>query len=116
MRLSSISSREGGLGASGIGGRQSLALQSPRLDQQDDIQLSRMRVLTISVSPSPPTIHPPSIRSHCSFRPQSCAPLTVDYILFLTREVTLELNPNEVSDARYVSEEELKEMFEDESE
>lgn len=37
--------------------------------------------------------------------------LTVDYILFATKDVTLDLNPNEVSDARYVSASELKTMF-----
>jgi isopentenyl-diphosphate delta-isomerase len=39
--------------------------------------------------------------------------MTVDYILFATKDVTTDLNPNEVSDARYVSATELKEMFTD---
>jgi isopentenyl-diphosphate Delta-isomerase len=38
---------------------------------------------------------------------------TVDYILFTIADVTLEPNPNEVRDTRYVSAAELKEMFED---
>jgi hypothetical protein len=37
----------------------------------------------------------------------------VDYILFATKDVSLDPNPNEVSDARYVTEKELREMFED---
>jgi isopentenyldiphosphate isomerase len=40
----------------------------------------------------------------------------VDYILFATLDVDLELNPNEVSDARYVSKDELEAMFSDSSE
>jgi len=41
----------------------------------------------------------------------------IDYILFIkpTAEITLNVNPNEVRDARYVSQEELKAMFEDDS-
>lgn len=39
---------------------------------------------------------------------------TVDYILFATKDVDLDINPNEVSDARYVTESELKTMFENE--
>lgn len=39
----------------------------------------------------------------------------VDYILFATLDVDLELNPNEVSDARYVSKDELEAMFSDSS-
>ena len=41
-------------------------------------------------------------------RTDCCA---VDYILFTQREVDLEINPNEVRDAKYVSAKELKEMF-----
>jgi isopentenyldiphosphate isomerase len=37
----------------------------------------------------------------------------VDYILVATKDVTYDLNPNEVSDARYVSLEELDAMLED---
>jgi isopentenyl-diphosphate delta-isomerase len=37
----------------------------------------------------------------------------IDYILFATKDVTLDLNPNEVSDARYVNEQELRAMFDD---
>ncbi|KAL7421840.1 isopentenyl-diphosphate delta-isomerase idi1 [Cryptotrichosporon argae] len=37
----------------------------------------------------------------------------IDYILFATLDVTTELNPNEVSDARYVSMAELDQMFSD---
>lgn len=37
----------------------------------------------------------------------------VDYILFSTLNVDLELNPNEVSDAKYVSKSELEDMFVD---
>jgi isopentenyl-diphosphate delta-isomerase len=39
----------------------------------------------------------------------------VDYILFCTLDVTHELNPNECSDARYVSKAELQAMFADDS-
>lgn len=39
----------------------------------------------------------------------------VDYILFLTNDVTVNANPNEVRDYKYVSKEELKQMFEDTS-
>lgn len=35
----------------------------------------------------------------------------IDYILFIKADVDLEINPNEVSDVKYVSPEELKEMF-----
>jgi isopentenyl-diphosphate delta-isomerase len=38
----------------------------------------------------------------------------VDYILFCTLNVTLEPNMNEVSDAKYVSKEELEQMFKSE--
>lgn len=37
----------------------------------------------------------------------------VDYILFSTLNVDLDLNPNEVSDAKYVSKSELEAMFTD---
>lgn len=40
----------------------------------------------------------------------------IDYILFATENVTLDLNPNEVSDARYVNEQELRDMFDDNGE
>jgi len=39
----------------------------------------------------------------------------VDYILFLTNDVAVKANPNEVRDYKYVSKEELKQMFEDTS-
>jgi isopentenyl-diphosphate delta-isomerase len=38
----------------------------------------------------------------------------VDYILFCTLDVTLEPNMNEVSDAKYVSKDELEHMFKSE--
>jgi len=38
----------------------------------------------------------------------------VDYILFLTTDVTVAPNPNEVRNYKYVSKEELKAMFDDE--
>lgn len=37
----------------------------------------------------------------------------IDYILFATKDVTLDIQPNEVKDARYVSKEELEAMFKD---
>ncbi|OCF60569.1 isopentenyl-diphosphate Delta-isomerase [Kwoniella mangroviensis CBS 10435] len=37
----------------------------------------------------------------------------IDYILFSTIDVDLKLNPNEVSDAKYVSKDELEAMFSD---
>ena len=39
----------------------------------------------------------------------------VDYILFCALDVTLEPNMNEVSDAKYVSKDELENMFQTES-
>lgn len=42
-------------------------------------------------------------------RPQLTCP--VDYILFCTLDVTMEPNMNEVSDAKYVSKDELEAMF-----
>ncbi|KAK8864322.1 isopentenyl-diphosphate Delta-isomerase [Kwoniella newhampshirensis] len=39
----------------------------------------------------------------------------IDYILFCTLDVDLDLNPNEVSDARYVSRSELEAMFADDT-
>ena len=35
----------------------------------------------------------------------------MDYILVITAQVDLDINPNEVRDTKYVSPEELKEMF-----
>nr|POE72218.1 isopentenyl-diphosphate delta-isomerase [Quercus suber] len=37
----------------------------------------------------------------------------IDYILFIKADVDLEVNPNEVRDARFVTASELKEMFKD---
>ena len=37
----------------------------------------------------------------------------VDYILFIQADVDLAVNPNEVRDSMYVSQEELKAMFKD---
>ena len=37
----------------------------------------------------------------------------IDYILFIQADVDLNINPNEVKDAKYVSMDELKEMFKD---
>ncbi|OJJ88254.1 isopentenyl-diphosphate delta-isomerase IDI1 [Aspergillus glaucus CBS 516.65] len=37
----------------------------------------------------------------------------IDYILFIQADVDLNVNPNEVRDAKYVSEEELKQMFQE---
>jgi len=36
----------------------------------------------------------------------------VDYIIIIQAKVDLEVNPNEVRDTRYVSPQELKDMFE----
>ncbi len=41
--------------------------------------------------------------------------VAVDYILFISTPVTLDINPNEVQATKYVSAEELKSMFEDET-
>jgi isopentenyl-diphosphate delta-isomerase len=41
--------------------------------------------------------------------------LPVDYILFAQATVNLNINPNEVKAYKYVTAEELKEMFKDES-
>lgn len=40
---------------------------------------------------------------------------TVDYILFIKADVDLNVNPNEVRDSRFVSQEDLKAMFKDAS-
>lgn len=37
----------------------------------------------------------------------------VDYILFTALDVTLDINPNEIGDSRYVSKDELEAMFVD---
>jgi isopentenyldiphosphate isomerase len=39
----------------------------------------------------------------------------VDYILFIKADVDLNVNPNEVRDSRFVSQEDLRAMFKDES-
>ncbi|KAK3669555.1 isopentenyl-diphosphate delta-isomerase idi1 [Recurvomyces mirabilis] len=39
----------------------------------------------------------------------------IDYILFIKTDVDLDVNPNEVSDTRYVSQSELRRMLKDES-
>lgn len=39
----------------------------------------------------------------------------IDYILFIQADVDLDVNPNEVRDAKYVTAEELKAMFKDET-
>lgn len=39
----------------------------------------------------------------------------VDYILFIKADVNLNINPNEVRDSRFVSQEDLKAMFKDSS-
>lgn len=39
----------------------------------------------------------------------------IDYILFIQVDVDLNINPNEVQDAKYVSEEQLKAMFKDDT-
>lgn len=39
----------------------------------------------------------------------------VDYILFIKADVDLDVNANEVQDVKYVSEEELRTMFRDQS-
>lgn len=39
----------------------------------------------------------------------------VDYILFITADVDLHINPNEVRDSRWVSQEDLKNMFQEKS-
>lgn len=41
--------------------------------------------------------------------------LTVDYILFMTADVTVNANPNEIRDYKYVDKAELQAMFEDQS-
>jgi isopentenyl-diphosphate delta-isomerase len=51
---------------------------------------------------------PESVRQHTDRE-------TVDYILFTQQTVDLNINPNEVKDYKYVTPEELKAMFKDES-
>lgn len=43
--------------------------------------------------------------------PDTLLTTPVDYILFIQADVDLNINPNEVRDARYVSPTELKDMF-----
>lgn len=40
--------------------------------------------------------------------------MIVDYILFIQANVTLDVNPNEIMDAKYVTADELKTMFKEE--
>lgn len=40
-------------------------------------------------------------------------PLVVDYILFITADVNLDVNPNECSDVAWVSRDELRSMFDE---
>ena len=44
---------------------------------------------------------------------RSTNPVAVDYILFLTADVTVAPNPNEIRDHKYVDKAELQAMFED---
>ena len=46
--------------------------------------------------------------------PDRCGWYAVDYILFLTADVTVEANPNEIRDHKYVDKAELQAMFEEE--
>ena len=39
--------------------------------------------------------------------------VSVDYVVFATANVTLNVNPNEVSDILWVSKEELEDLFQD---
>lgn len=39
----------------------------------------------------------------------------IDYILFIKADVTLQVNPNEIRDVKYVTAEELEAMFKDPS-
>ena len=41
------------------------------------------------------------------------SPSLVDYILFVRADVDLDINPNEVQDVRYASQDDLKTMFDD---
>jgi len=50
-----------------------------------------------------------------SFRQRKLTWLAVDYILFIKAEVDLEPSANEVQDVRYVSPDEMKTMFKDDS-
>ena len=43
------------------------------------------------------------------------APVVVDYILFLTADVTVDPNLNEIRDYKYVDKKELQAMFDDSS-
>ena len=45
--------------------------------------------------------------------PTNCS--SVDYILFIKADVDLEENPNEVQATKYITEDELKAMFKDDS-
>ena len=46
--------------------------------------------------------------------PDRCDWYVVDYILFLTADVTVEANANEIRDHKYVDKAELQAMFEEE--
>ena len=45
----------------------------------------------------------------------TCLTLLVDYILFIKAQVDLDVNANEVRNTKYVSQDELKTMFVDDS-
>lgn len=47
-------------------------------------------------------------------RPSANCVMIVDYILFIQANVTLDINPNEIMDAKYVTADELKTMFREE--
>jgi isopentenyl-diphosphate delta-isomerase len=53
-----------------------------------------------------------SLRRRCG---QNANKSIVDYILFIKADVDLNVNPNEVRDSRFVSQEDLKTMFKDSS-
>ena len=56
------------------------------------------------------------VSPNSEFRPRDGRLQTaVDYILFIKANVDLDINPNEVRDSRYVSQDDLKAMFQDKS-
>ena len=55
------------------------------------------------------------LRSHQILARASLTPRPVDYILFIKADVDLDINPNEVRDSAFVTQDELKAMFQDKS-
>lgn len=56
-----------------------------------------------------------NVKGHQRRRGRVLTTVLVDYILFMKADVDLDINPNEVRDSKWVSQEDLKAMFQDKS-